>query len=286
MPLNDAEWFAEADEKVGTAFGLRMRGCLHRERSPFQKIAVYDTVTFGHLMVIDGFIMLSERDNFIYHEMMTHPALFTHAAPRRVVIIGGGDCGSLAEVLKHEGVESATQIDIDERVTRLAEAYFPELVKGANDPRAQLLFEDGIKWMQNAAEGSADIIIVDSTDPVGPAEGLFNPDFYAQCHRVLGEGGILVHQSESPFLHLPLLCAMRDAMREGGFDALATLGFPQPVYPSGWWSSTLARKGANLDGFREAAEERKPFPTRYYTAAIHRAALTLPPCVTEAFAGS
>ncbi|MDN5865463.1 MAG: polyamine aminopropyltransferase [Gammaproteobacteria bacterium] len=283
MSLNDDEWFTEADEKGGTAFGLRIHGCLHREHSPYQEIAVYDTTGFGRLLVIDGYIMLSDRDNFIYHEMMAHPALFTHAAPRRVVVIGGGDCGSLGEVLKHQGVESVIQIDIDERVTRVAEEYFPDLAAGAKDSRARLLFEDGIAWMRAAPAASADVIIVDSTDPVGPAEGLFNAGFYAQCSRVLGAGGILVHQSESPLLHLPLLCAMRKAMREGGFDALATLGFPQPVYPSGWWSATLARKGARLEGFREAAAERKSFPTRYYTAAVHRAARALPPFVTEAF---
>ncbi len=282
MVLPDNEWFVESDAQEGTAFGLRIRACLHRERTPFQDIAVYDTQTFGRLLVIDGFIMLADRDNFLYHEMMTHPALFTHAAPRRVVIIGGGDCGSLGEVVKHEGIERVTQIDIDERVTRVAEEYFPALAAGALDPRAELLFADGIEWMRNAAAASADVIIVDSTDPIGSAEGLFNAAFYAQCHRVLGAGGILVHQSESPILHRPLLRAMRTAMREGGFDALATLTFPQPVYPSGWWSVTLARKGAALDGFREAAAERKPFPTLYYSAAVHRAALAMPPFLAEA----
>jgi spermidine synthase len=284
MALEDKNWFTEKDEKDGTAFSLRISDCVHRERTPYQEIAVYETLKFGRLLVIDGYIMLASRDNFIYHEMMTHPALFTHAAPRRVVIIGGGDCGSLAEVLKHEGVGQATQVDIDERVTRVSEVYFPELTAAAGDPRARLLFENGIAWMQSAADESADVIIVDSTDPVGPAEGLFNVAFYSECHRVLGAGGILVHQSESPFLHLDLLRDMRAAMTEAGFDALATLGFPQPVYPSGWWSATMASKGARLDEFRETAAERKRFATRYYSAAMHRAALTLPPFVTDALA--
>lgn len=286
MALPENEWFVESDEEDGTAFGLRIRGCLHRERTPYQEISVYETETFGRLLVIDGYIMLSDRDNFIYHEMMAHPALFAHAAPKRVVIVGGGDCGSLGEVLKHEAVERAVQVDIDERVTRVAEEYFPTLAAGARDPRAVLLFEDGIEWMKNATAESADVIIVDSTDPIGPGEGLYNATFYAQCHRVLGAGGILVQQSESPLLHRALLRAMREAMIEAGFDALATLTFPQPVYPSGWWSATLARKGAKLDGFREAAAERKTFPTRYYSAAVHRAALTLPPFLTDALSDS
>lgn len=282
MTEPDRHWFLEKSEEAGIVFGFRLNECLHRERSEYQEIAVYETQKFGRLLVIDGFVMLTDRDNFLYHEMLVHPALYTHAAPRRVAIVGGGDCGSLTEVLKHEGVTQATQIEIDERVTRVAEKYFPALTAGTSDPRARLLFEDGIAWMRAAPDESLDVIIVDSTDPIGPAEGLFRAPFYAECRRALAPGGIVVQQSESPFLHLDLIRAMRTALGEVGFTAVATLGFPQPVYPSGWWSATLARKGANLDGFREAAAERRPFKTRYYSVAMHHAALALPPFVLEA----
>jgi len=282
MALDDSQWFTEIAEEAGTAFSFRINERLHREKSAYQDIAVYETAGFGRLLVIDGYVMLSARDNFLYHEMLVHPAMFSHAAPRRVVIVGGGDCGSLTEVLRHEGVESALQVEIDERVTRVSERFFPELCTGAADPRAELRFEDGIAWMKNAGAGSADVIIVDSTDPIGPAEGLFNAAFYTQCRRVLGNGGILVQQSESPLLHRPLIRSMHSAMREAGFDATATLTFPQPVYPSGWWSATMARKGANLGGFREAAAERRGFATQYYCAATHRASLALPPFLREA----
>ncbi len=286
MTLDEKKWFLESAEEAGTVFGLKVTAKLHGECSPYQSIEVYDTLKFGRLLVIDGYIMLAQRDNFLYHEMLVHPALFTHAGPRRVIIIGGGDCGSLTEALKHEGVEQVTQIEIDERVTRVSERYFPELTAGIADPRARLRFTDGIAWMRAAPAASADVIIVDSTDPIGPAKGLFESAFYAQCHRVLAPGGMLAHQSESPFLHLELIRAMRLAMREAGFHAVATLDFPQPVYPSGWWSATLARKGANLDGFRETAAERRAFETRYYSPATHRAALALPPFVLEALEGS
>ena len=280
MSLDEKNWFTEVAEEAGTAFSLRISECLHRERSAYQDIAVYQTTKFGRLLVIDGYVMLSDRDNFLYHEMLVHPALFTHAAPRRVAIIGGGDCGSLTEVMRHADVESAVQIEIDERVTRVAEQWFPGLGAGAGDPRATLLFEDGIAWMKQAPSASLDVIIVDSTDPIGPAAGLFNAPFYTECRRVLGRGGILVQQSESPLLHLDLIRDMRRAMAEAGFGALSTLTFPQPVYPSGWWSATMARTGANLNGFREAAAERRGFRTRYYSAATHRAALALPPFVS------
>ena len=125
MALDDANWFTEVCDEGGTAFSLRIREKLHEEQSDYQHIAIYETETYGRLMVIDGFIMLTDRDNFLYHEMMSHPALYTHPAPRRVLIIGGGDCGTLREVLKHPEVERADQVEIDERVTRLAEEYFP-----------------------------------------------------------------------------------------------------------------------------------------------------------------
>lgn len=282
MSLDEKNWFTEKAEEAGTAFSLRIHERVHHERSQYQEIEVYDTTKFGRLLVIDGFVMLSDRDNFLYHEMMTHPALYTHAAPKRVAIIGGGDCGSLTEVLRHPEVESAVQIEIDERVTRVAGQWFPDLCMGAADPRASLRFEDGIAWMKQAPAGSLDVIIVDSTDPIGPAEGLFNAAFYTQCHRALAAGGILVQQSESPLLHLALIRDMRAAMAEAGFTARATLTFPQPVYPSGWWSATMARKDANLNGFRETAAERRPFETRYYSVETHRGALALPPFMREA----
>lgn len=274
--LDPNHWFSEVAEADGAAFSLRVSEKLHEEQTPYQRIEIYATTGFGHLMVIDGCTMLSTRDNFLYHEMMSHPALFTHAAPRRVCIIGGGDCGTLREVLKHATVESAVQIDIDAQVTRLAERYFPELTESNDDPRAQLLFEDGIRWIQQAADGSLDLIIVDSTDPVGPAVGLFTRDFYADCWRALAPGGILVQQSESPLYHMKILREMHGAMREAGFTDTRTLCFPQPIYPSGWWSATMAGKGVHCDRFRDQDARAKPFETQYYNAEIHRGALAQP----------
>ena len=275
MTLDD-NWFTEPCDEAGSAFSLRIRRRLHQEQSPYQKIEVYDTTHFGNLMVIDGFIMLSSRDNFLYHEMMSHPALYSHEAPRRVAIIGGGDCGTLREVLRHPEVEQVTQIDIDERVTRVSEHFFPELCESNDDPRARLLFIDGIRWMQQAPAASLDLVIVDSTDPIGPGEVLFSEAFYRACHDALAEGGILVQQSESPLLHGDILQRMYHDMGAAGFDHRRSLFFPQPVYPSGWWSATLARKGRPIDGFREQDAAERPFQTRYYNPEIHRAAFAAP----------
>ena len=280
MALDDS-WFTEACEECGSAFSLKITEKLHEEVSDFQKIEIYETSKYGTLMVIDGFVMLSDRDNFFYHEMMTHPALYTHPSPERVLVIGGGDCGTLKEVLKHPEVKQAQQVEIDERVTRISEKYFPDLCSSNNDPRAELHFVDGIKWVKDAEPGSYDVIIVDSTDPIGPAEGLFNEAFYRDCHKALGQEGVLVQQSESPLYHVKLINDMRNAMRNAGFDEVHTLDFPQPVYPSGWWSATMATKQGNLKTFRESDVQAKTFKTRYYNYAMHRAAMEETPLLAE-----
>jgi spermidine synthase len=280
--MNPAEWFTEQVPSAGTAFSLKIKQKLHEEQSEFQFLEIYETETFGNLMVIDGCTMVSSRDNFFYHEMISHPALYIHPNPKRVLIIGGGDCGTLREVLKHPTVEQAVQIDIDERVTRLSEIYFPELCESNNDPRAELKFIDGIKWVKEAAPKSVDILIIDSTDPVGPAEGLFGVAFYRDCVNCLADDGLLVQQSESAFLHLKLIGEMRAAMRNAGLTHTQTLFFPQCLYPSGWWSATIASK-AELPTFREQDAVNKPFDTVYYNADIHKAALAQPEFFKKAF---
>ncbi|MCR6664264.1 MAG: polyamine aminopropyltransferase [Luteimonas sp.] len=274
-------WLYENFDPAGSAIGYRVTRKLDEVQSPFQKIEIYESTDWGNVMLIDGAMMVTTRDNFLYHEMVSHPALFTHADPKHVVIIGGGDCGTLREVLRHPGVQKAVQCDIDEQVTRMAEKYFPELCESNSDPRAEILFDDGIAYMANCAPGSVDIVIVDSTDPVGPAEGLFNKAFYDSCFRALKDDGILVQQSESPLVLLDLINEMRGEMRKAGFDSFQTLPFPQPCYPTGWWSCTLARKSGGFD-FREADARAKPFTTKYYSADIHKGAQHLPPFVAEA----
>ncbi|KRT53940.1 polyamine aminopropyltransferase [endosymbiont of Ridgeia piscesae] len=273
---DNEQWFTEKCEEGGNAFGLRIKGKLHEEQSRYQKIEVYETTDWGNLMVLDGYTMVSSLDNFLYHEMMVHPALFIHPAPQRVAIIGGGDCGTLREVLKHPEVKQVTQIDIDERVTRVSEQFFPELCESNQDPRAELLFIDGIEWMQQAEAGSLDIIIVDSTDPIGPGEVLFSADFYRACQCALADGGLMIQQSESPLIHQLIIQRMYRNLHDSGFSDVKSLFFPQPIYPSGWWSATLGRKGAAIEGFREQDVAQRNFETRYYNSDIHRAAFAVP----------
>jgi spermidine synthase len=283
----DKNWFSEIEHHASSAFSLKIREKLHDERSPFQHIEVYATEGFGNLLVIDGCIMLTERDNFLYHEMLAHPALFTHPEPKKVLIIGGGDCGTLREVLKHPNIESVTQVDIDEAVTRTAERFFPQLCEANSDLRAKLHFADGIAWVKNAVEGSYDVIIVDSTDPVGPAQGLFTRSFFQDCRRALGEQGLLVQQSESPLFHLEgILIPMRQAMSDAGFTHVNNLYFPQCAYPSGWWTVTMAGKANSPVHFRGMDASNKRFATKYYNTDIHRASLAVPEFVRQSLTSS
>lgn len=283
MTLEDDKWLVETCKESGSAFALELgpKGRLHHERSAYQTIEVYDTVWFGRTMVIDGFLMLAERDNFLYHEMLSHPAMFSHPDPKRVLIVGGGDCGTMREVLKHPGVEAVTQVDIDERVTRVSEEYFPELCYPNSDARAHMAFADGIQWVRDTEADTLDLIIVDSTDPIGAAEGLFTESFYRDCHRALAPGGLVVQQSESPLAHLAeIIIPMQRQMTAAGFGTPVSLHFPQPVYPTGWWTATMARTEGEPSFVREAdaraLDTDSGFPTEYYTADIHRAAQAQP----------
>lgn len=272
-----AGWSSEVMHEHGSTFSLKVTAKLDSVQSKYQLIEIYDTETYGKLMVIDGSNMVTTRDNFLYHEMLAHTALFTHPDPRRVLIIGGGDCGTLREVLKHPTVEKVWQIDIDEMVTRMSEKYFPELCESNNDPRANIMFADGIQWIKDCEAGSLDVIIVDCTDPVGPAVGLFAEDFYRDCLRALGSKGLLMQQSESPLYHTnTIIKQMHIDLSNAGAGSSHTVPFPQPIYPTGWWSCTMASQDLDVTSFRIEDSAEKPFRTEYYNAEIHAAALAVP----------
>jgi spermidine synthase len=275
MPL-DKNWYTEEWAGQGSAISLKIKSKVHDEQSTYQRIEIYETETFGTLMTLDGLVMVTDRDNFVYHEMMSHPALFTHPDPKQVLVIGGGDCGTLHEVLKHKTVTLAEQVELDERVTRVSEKFFPELCESNNDPRAKLHFADGIKWVADAKPETYDVIIIDSTDPVGPAAGLFSEAFYKNCFRALRPRGIVVGQSESPLFHAELILSVQKSFKAAGFRDVATLFFPQCTYPSGWWSATMAGKDMALANFRTQDVAAKAFATRYYNRDIHAAALASP----------
>jgi len=255
---------------------------LYSEQSPFQKLEIVQTPEFGKVMLLDGVLMLTEKDEFTYHEMLCHPSLITHPDPKNVLIIGGGDCGTLKRVLQHKCVQSVVQVEIDEMVTRVSNEYFPFLTESTNDPRVKLIFEDGIKYLQ-AKDNEFDIILVDSTDPVGPAEGLFRKEFLASCHHALKADGILCLQSESPWIDSlkPIIRQMNKDLKslfEGVYPYTAAI----QTYQAGLWMFQMASK--RYSPFSVEAWDRikqSNLTCDYYNLAIHTAAFCLPEFVNN-----
>lgn len=275
------------DGRSGISFGVD--GLLMSEESEFQRVEVVKTDVFGNLMLLDGLVMLTERDEFVYHEMIAHPALCLHPNPKRVLVVGGGDGGTVREVVKHESVEHVDLVEIDGLVVEASKRYFPTVASAFDHPKLGLKIEDGLAFVKNAAPGSYDVILVDSTDPVGFAEGLFGRAFYEDCVRALGPDGILVSQTESPFDE------RFQSQIQAAHQTLGTL-FPHvslylasiPTYPMGTWSFVMAsRTRRPVDDFDEAEAERRLAPfadgLKYYRAPLHRAAFTLPAFVDRLF---
>ncbi len=267
-------WFREDWYGRGAGITFRVTKKLLSRKTPFQKIDVYETASFGRLAAFDGCVMLTDKCHHFYHEMLAHPVLSTRWAATRVCIIGGGDCGVLRESLKHRHVVRIEQVELDPAVTEVAKAYFPHLTERNHDARVSLHTGDGIRWMKEAAPDQCDVIIVDSTDPVGPAEGLFAVDFYRDCFAALRIGGSIATQSGSPILHQDHIRAVRKHLTEAGFTDVVTLSFPQPDYPSGTWSVTVGSKeGGPL---RPVSAAFMPPDTKYYSRAVHNGSVLYP----------
>ncbi|QIA28091.1 polyamine aminopropyltransferase [Thermaerobacter sp. PB12/4term] len=270
-------WFSE-DQTADLRISVRVRQVLHQERSPYQEIMVLDTVQFGRMLVLDDVIQTTEKDEFAYHEMMAHVPLFAHPHPRRVLVIGGGDGGVLREVLRHPTVEEAHMAEIDQRVVEVSRRHLPELNNFA-DARARVFFTDGIRHVEEHPD-AYDVIIVDSTDPVGPAVALFGSDFHRAVFRALRPGGIFVQQSESPFFNRELIRQVQASLRQV-FPVAGLYWGVVPTYPGGFWTYSVGTRGTDPRRPREGAWEEARLQTRYYSPEVHRAAFALPPFVAE-----
>lgn len=270
-------WFTEKQTPdLGITF--RLTRTLRFEQTQYQELAVHETNQFGRLLVLDGTVQTTEADEFFYHEMIAHPALFAHSDPKRVLIIGGGDGGVVREVARHTGVESIELVEIDDRVVAAGKEFFPTISSGLSDPRVKVIIGDGIAHVAKA-EAQYDVIIVDSTDPVGPAVGLFAVEFYKSVNRALRPGGILVAQTESPVVNRDVLSHAFRSISQAFANTRLYLG-PVPTYPSGSWSYTLGLK-SDIDPAAVIGAKPCPFSTKYYSPEVGRAAFALPPYVRE-----
>ncbi|MBA1337090.1 MAG: Spermidine synthase [Firmicutes bacterium] len=269
-------WYTEKQTKdVGIT--CKVKQTLHVEKSKFQDIALIDTEQYGRMLVLDGTVQTTIEDEFVYHEMITHVPLFSHPDPRKVVVVGGGDGGAIREILKHPGVEKAYLVEIDDRVVEVSKRFLPEISVALNDKRAEVRIEDGIKFIKEN-RNQFDVIIVDSTDPVGPAVGLFVKDFYQSIFDSLKEDGIFVAQTESPFYNKDLISRVyRDISSIFPVTKLYVCSIP--TYPSGYWAFTMGSKKFNP---LEIPEGRiKDLGTKYYNADVHKAAFVLPNFVKQ-----
>lgn len=262
-------WVTERQKDF--SFSLKVKETLYRDTSPYQEILIVETYGYGRVLLLDNTIQTTEKDEFFYHEMLTHMPLCAHSGPERVLIIGGGDGGAVREVLKHETVQKIVHVEIDGKVVEASRKYLPLHNPDAKNKKIELHIADGIEYVKNVSE-PFDVIIVDSTDPVGPAVNLFGFDFFSSVYGALKDDGIVMSQTGSPFLYGSFVKKVSHTLSKV-FPLVRVCCGPMPTYPSGIWSYTLGSKK------NDPAKPLRVLPTNlthYYNADIHKAAFVLP----------
>ena len=277
MSENQNKWITENYKDI-YKMSYKVKKRLYSKRSSFQKIEVYDTDYLGRVLLNDDLLMTSERDEFVYHEMIAHVPLFAHSNPKKVLVIGGGDGGTVREVLKHKSVESVVMVEIDSCVIEASKEFISVTARELENNRLSLIVEDGVKHLKEAKDNSFDIVLVDSTDPIGPAAPLFNESFYSDVERVLTDGGVVVSQCENPFLEIEAQKSLLN-IKAKLFKKTFVYNYSNITYPSGLWSFSMATKG-ELDPFSptrtEAFVEDFVEDLKYYNKEIHKASFALP----------
>lgn len=273
-------WFTDKDEDQ--ALSLRFTGeVFYDVQSPFQRVRIMESYKYGKMLALDDMVMTTEKDEFHYHEMISHPAMFTHGNAKNILVIGGGDGGTVREVLRHEGVEKVTMVEIDDEVIKSCKEFLPNIAAAFDNPKLELLVDDGIAFAKNASPESYDIIIIDGSDPVGPAEGLFSVSFYQNCYNALKPGGILIAQGESPKFNEKAFSELNFTLRGifGQENAPVSLFFV-PTYPTGMWSFQYGLKGSAHPKKINNAEEIDAFVEakglRYYNSDVHTGSFATP----------
>ena len=269
-------WFTE-DHTESIRFSIKIKRHLVSEQSEFQKIDILDSYELGRILVLDGFLMLTEKDEYIYHEMITHVPMATNPNIKRVLVIGAGDGGTIRELTRYSSIEHIDMVEIDRRAVELCREYLPQTAGTLDDPRLAIYYEDGLKFVRGR-ENEYDLIIVDSTDPFGPGEGLFTKEFYGNCYKALTEDGILVNQHESTFYDEYAEIMKRAHSRIKSFFPTALVYSAHiPTYPSGHWLFGFASK--RFDPRRDQNAEwwlAQGLRTRYYNQYVHSGCFALP----------
>lgn len=275
--INMELWYTEKQTPV---FGItaKIRETLVTEKTEFQDLAMIDTEEFGRMLVLDGMVMTTVKDEFVYHEMVAHPALNTHPNPKHVLVVGGGDGGVIREVLKHPEVEKAVLVEIDGKVIEYSKKYLPEIAGELDNPRVEVLVNDGYMHIIES-KNKYDVIMVDSTEPVGPAAPLFERGFYQGIYEALKEDGIFVAQTDNPWFKADLIQQVNKDVKEI-FPIVHVYGANIPTYPSGLWTFTMGSKVHDpLQVDETAIPEMES--NKYYTPRLHKAAFVLPKFVED-----
>ncbi|RYL92319.1 polyamine aminopropyltransferase [Sporolactobacillus sp. THM7-4] len=274
-------WFTEKHTE-NVLFSIKVDKQLYSGQSDFQRIDVFESKEFGRFLTLDGFMMLTEKDEFIYHEMIVHVPMAVYPDAKKVLVIGGGDGGAVRELVRYSTIEQIDLVEIDKQVVDVCKKFLPQTAARLEDPRVSIFYEDGLRFIRSR-ENEYDLIIVDSTDPFGPGEGLFTREFYGNCFKALTDTGIMVNQHESPFYPVDAVAMQRAHKRvTASFPISRVYQAHIPTYPSGHWLFGFASKKLHpITDFDPEAWEKLKLKTDYYNTKIHIGAFALPTYVRK-----
>jgi len=279
--INMELWFSER-HTPNVKFSIRVNNQIVSKKSKYQRIDVFDTEEFGKVLTLDGYIMVTQKDEFIYHEMISHVPMAVNGNIKKVLVIGAGDGGTIRELTKYDSIEQIDMVEIDEEVVKVCKEYLPFTASKLDDKRVNIYYEDGLRFVRNKQE-EYDLIIVDSTDPFGPGESLFTREFYGNCYNALTDEGILINQHESPFYNDDAL-AMKKMHKniKYNFKKAYVYQLHMPTYPSGHWLFGFASK--RFDPIKDLEGDtwnKLGIKTRYYNTDLHKGAFYIPNYVKE-----
>jgi spermidine synthase len=257
--------FFESAPFVPVEYAYDVDKILYRGKSKYQEIMVFENPHYGKMLILDRVVQITERDEFFYHEMLVHMAMHAHPDPKKVIVIGGGDGGTVREVLKHKSVEKVYFVEIDPEVIRVSKEFFPTVAGAVDDPRVEIKNVDGAEFVKNAS--GIDVVIVDSTDPVGFARTLFSEEFFTSVKNALADDGMYVTQSESLHFHPDIIFEVQNTMK-GVFPVVDLYSAPLTTYPGNWWTFSVGSKKHSPREMKRKCEVQ----TRYYAEDVHQCA--------------
>ncbi len=261
---------------------FRIDEIIYKEKTAHQELILFKNAQFGVVLALDGAIQVTEKDEFVYHEMMVHTPLFSHGNVEKVLVVGGGDGGIIREIFRHDQVKKVVLVEIDAEVVKFSKKYLPFLSQGAfDDPRLQVVIEDGCEYVKKSKE-KFDLIFCDSPDPIGPAEALFTQEFYENCRQLLNEKGLFINQCGVPFMQPEEMSSVNRHLKST-FRHVQFFLAPIPTYAGGMMAFGMACQDWKKPTLKELKKRYQPFKKelRYYTPAIHRAAFVLPKFISD-----